>query len=1276
VSEGEQVFEIKHGHFVYPTHKKKIRHRRTESIRQPVLLLHSNHKYKYMTENLLRSVSNYPLERWVVCFDNEAYEKCMRSSVKVACILELGTGFIAGQSWSSKRFVHSHNILSILKSGRDVISSDTDVIWLQNPLPEIQNHPDIDFFYSSDSLNEEYSNDINNLNCGVMYIRSTPFAISIVEKWIQNIFESPKSWDQYLLRETMKKFPLHKTLGLPVSSWSNGHIYYVQQNANPVMVHNTFTYCGIPGKIWRFMEYGLWKLPYPYGKSNNGLYLTYEPTYPIMKDPGPIPLNGAEKWLSTTHVAYMEPQLRQLEAAWNLAQKEGRTLILPRLKCVYDRAWFPHRGRFPGSSKFKLPFICPTDHVLRLNGNEFPIEHVRPYGYNKGSVRIASSSELNGEPTDDFRRKWVLPWCCIKDKDGHQKLIDFDVPKIQHPVKIQNPVLLVHSDNKYVNLTKIQHPVKIQNPVLLVHSDNKYVNLTKNMLYSTKEIKMNVERWYVALDKKSYDNCLKLDIDVKCFLEESGEYNINVTPTLGKRFVHPHGILSVLKSGRDVLSSDTDVVWKADPLPEFEKYPGIELFYTSDLLDDLQMLPPHDNTRSLNCGIMYLRATPWVISIVEEWIEQILQYPKKWDQNLLREILRNKNKEKTLGLPVTSWSNGHVYFVQHNSKNPVVIHNTFQYGWIIGKTWRFMENGLWNLPYPYGKSSEKYLTYTPTYSDMHDPGPIPLENENASVKLVRETHMVYMETQLLQFEAAWNLAQKEDRILILPQFKCMYERNFYSHMGRTPGSPQYKLPYICPTDHILNIGAFSLERLSKMRPYGFKPTKGLREAEPHELVGRGTNEFRKDWVLPWCCTRLKSLDYPVLKPEKVKPMPVLLMHTDSKYDDMTHNMLKSMEGLGLELELEFWLVSFDQKSYQRCLDSPLLMKCISLANEKFKEPKNAWRFLHKHNLLNTLKSGREVFSIDTDVYWFQNPMDFISNNPQIDLFYTSDALDDDSIDSNKLNCGIMYLRPTPWVISTIEEWTNRIIKRPEGFVQVLLRDIIREDKGVIDENNKKVNNVLGLPVTSWTNGHVYFVQHNWNNPILVHNIFVYGGIIGKTWRFMENGLWNLPYPYGKSSEKYLTYTPTYSDMKDPGEWPRDNHKQWVRDTHMVYMEPQFRQLEAAWNLAQKEGRILILPQFKCLYERRWEPFFAEDEGRWPGSSHYERPFECPTDHVIKIWELPLESIRPHGTIEVKENVRHAFPEELTVNPTEEFRQKWIHPWCCLPEIGVVNYKIL
>lgn len=55
----------------------------------------------------------------------------------------------------------------------------------------------------------------------------------------------------------------------------------------------------------------------------------------------------------------------QLRNAFALASILNRTLILPPLWCGLDRYWAPHAGTLPGS-EFKLPFICPADHVLDL----------------------------------------------------------------------------------------------------------------------------------------------------------------------------------------------------------------------------------------------------------------------------------------------------------------------------------------------------------------------------------------------------------------------------------------------------------------------------------------------------------------------------------------------------------------------------------------------------------------------------------------------------------------------------------------------------------------------------------------------------------------------------------------------------------------------------------------------------------------------------------------------------------------------------------------------
>lgn len=42
-------------------------------------------------------------------------------------------------------------------------------------------------------------------------------------------------------------------------------------------------------------------------------------------------------------------------------------MILPELWCGLDRYWAPHGGTLPGS-EFKLPFVCPADHILDLEG--------------------------------------------------------------------------------------------------------------------------------------------------------------------------------------------------------------------------------------------------------------------------------------------------------------------------------------------------------------------------------------------------------------------------------------------------------------------------------------------------------------------------------------------------------------------------------------------------------------------------------------------------------------------------------------------------------------------------------------------------------------------------------------------------------------------------------------------------------------------------------------------------------------------------------------------
>lgn len=58
---------------------------------------------------------------------------------------------------------------------------------------------------------------------------------------------------------------------------------------------------------------------------------------------------------------------KQLRQALALATALGRAVVLPPLWCGLDRYWAPHGGTLPGS-KFRLPFVCPADHILDLEG--------------------------------------------------------------------------------------------------------------------------------------------------------------------------------------------------------------------------------------------------------------------------------------------------------------------------------------------------------------------------------------------------------------------------------------------------------------------------------------------------------------------------------------------------------------------------------------------------------------------------------------------------------------------------------------------------------------------------------------------------------------------------------------------------------------------------------------------------------------------------------------------------------------------------------------------
>ena len=73
----------------------------------------------------------------------------------------------------------------------------------------------------------------------------------------------------------------------------------------------------------------------------------------------------------TRHTRCTGTALLQVRAAFLLAERLGRLLVLPKLVCGLDRFWAPHNGTIPGSVTTLPIEPCPADHVLdheRMSG--------------------------------------------------------------------------------------------------------------------------------------------------------------------------------------------------------------------------------------------------------------------------------------------------------------------------------------------------------------------------------------------------------------------------------------------------------------------------------------------------------------------------------------------------------------------------------------------------------------------------------------------------------------------------------------------------------------------------------------------------------------------------------------------------------------------------------------------------------------------------------------------------------------------------------------------
>ena len=210
------------------------------------------------------------------------------------------------------------------------------------------------------------------------------------------------------------------------------------------------------------------------------------------------------------------------------------------------------------------------------------------------------------------------------------------------------------------------------------------------------------------------------------------------------------------------------------------------------------------------------------------------------------------DKQVTVGiLPVSLFCSGHTFFVSRKpnmlstGERPYIVHTTFQFAGTPGKRYRLREMGLWHtaddtayFSIPEGGLLSFNMTLPGNVGGtggLDAVGRYGYVGKGSAVKDGRQggvctdaddfcratetddllpIHMSAVGYQLAVLADALALARAMGRVLVLPNFFCFCDR-FWAPVEqcRIPGQLHLDLPFVCPTDHVLEAGLVGAKRL-------------------------------------------------------------------------------------------------------------------------------------------------------------------------------------------------------------------------------------------------------------------------------------------------------------------------------------------------------------------------------------------------------------------------------------------------------------------------------
>ncbi|XP_031390100.1 uncharacterized protein At1g28695-like [Punica granatum] len=156
----------------------------------------------------------------VVAMDRTAYMMCKFRRLNCYRLVTEGVNFAGEKLYMSEDFIKmmwSRTIFlaDVLRRGYSFIFTDTDVMWLRNPLARLSSNETEDLQISTDVFNGDPWSEKNLINTGFYFVRSNNRTISLFETWYSTKDNATGKKEQDVLLDLMR-LGMFRVLGLKV----------------------------------------------------------------------------------------------------------------------------------------------------------------------------------------------------------------------------------------------------------------------------------------------------------------------------------------------------------------------------------------------------------------------------------------------------------------------------------------------------------------------------------------------------------------------------------------------------------------------------------------------------------------------------------------------------------------------------------------------------------------------------------------------------------------------------------------------------------------------------------------------------------------------------------------------------------------------------------------------------------------------------------------------------------------------------------------------------